>query len=198
MSVTDGDLAQACLGTYTGATQTWGTGVVHCYLSQINGVHVLAWEGTQSAEEWAIDFDADVVDHPVLGDVHDGWLKDVLLIQDQLEAYVSTLAGPLATTGHSKGAAECLISTALMVAKGIRVARCSTFGTPRPGLLNGLVTDALGRDYDNGKDLVPDVPRYLPHPRSITRINVAPAANDPWGPLRWHHMSLYAQGALAT
>jgi len=103
MSVTDADLAQACLGTYTGATQTWGTDTVHVFLSQINGVHVYAWEGTQSTEEWLIDFDAVVVDDPVLGPVHQGWRDDVLKIQGMLEMNWKSIGDvPKAICGHVK------------------------------------------------------------------------------------------------
>lgn len=176
--ITDLDLALACEATYSGATPTWGTDVTHAYLSKVNGVNVVAFEGTTDLTEWMIDFDAlpldtDTFFHVHLGPVHAGWWNDVNSIADKIIADLQVLESPIACTGHSKGAAEALIFAALAKTRGIKWERVSTFGTPHPGYLNGLISWNDGCDYRNMSDPadpIPDVPFYLPRPRAITNV----------------------------
>lgn len=203
--ITDRQLAEACQATYAGAPQTWGTDVVHVFLSEIDGCQVIAFEGTQSPQEWAIDIlgaspDDTKMHHDSLGIVHRGWYHDVMAVSDQILAYVMSmpLGARFAVTGHSKGAAEALIMAAELVENGVAIERVTTFGTPHPGDLNGYLAHIEGADYRNGADPVWDVPPYLPHPlgRSQKFISIAPSKDDPWGPLAWHHMELYAMGTV--
>jgi hypothetical protein len=179
--ITDYALALACEATYRGATQTWGTDVTHAYLSEVNGVSVVAFEGTRDLTEWAIDFDAVPLDtdtffHTDLGIVHAGWWNDVNSVADEIISALQVLSAKgtlLACTGHSKGAAEALIFSAFAKTRGIKWQRVSTFGTPHPGYLNGLITKDDGCDYRNMSapaDPVPDVPFYLPRPRPLTFV----------------------------
>lgn len=202
--ITDRQLAEACQATYVGAPQTWGTDCVHAFLSQVDDVQIIAFEGTQSPQEWVIDilgaFPADTkLDHDTLGVVHAGWYRDVCFIRDAILDYMmSTKYGTrFAITGHSKGAAEALIFAAECVANGLSIERVTTFGTPHPGDLNGYLAHIPGADYRNNDDPVWDVPPFLPHPRGRIQkfISIPPMVDDPWGPLASHHMGLYLVGA---
>jgi len=199
--ITDLDLVLACQATYSGAPPTWTTDVTHAYLSVVNGVWVFAWEGTTDLAEWAVDFEAIPVDergfnHDALGWVHKGWWDDVDSLAKPMLAQAHSIQAQgqrMACTGHSKGAGEALIFAALAATDGIKWDRVSTFGTPHPGALNGLVTSAIGCDYRNRSDPVCDVPWYLGRPRPLTEVKSEPAPSiaDPWGPLRDHHIAEY-------
>lgn len=199
MTISDLDLARACADTYApDGVPAWNTEDVHAFLFQRDGYAIIAFQGSASLKDWFQDFDAAAVhrriDHIELGWVHDGFAEDVEEIFEQL---VAGLPGdPIAITGHSKGAAEALIFAALLHARlpYRNIARVSTFGTPRPGALNGLLDGLAGADYRNRHDPVCAVPPYLPHPRAMTNIDAAPLPDDPWGPLRDHHMVLYIEG----
>jgi len=202
--VTDLDLALACQDTYTGAPPSWGTDVTHVYLSEVNGTSVVAFEGTRDLLEWMVDFnavplDTDTFSHVDLGLVHAGWWNDVSSVADEILAYLQPLAAagkPMACTGHSKGAGEALIFAALAKTKGITWERVSTFGTPHPGYLNGLVTAQMGADYRdmvNPADPICEVPFYLPRPRPITKVMAPlPLWNVPdYGLMIAHHIQNY-------
>ncbi len=181
--VTDYELALACARTYTHIPQNFGTEVTHVFLSQAaDGTKILAFEGTSDNTEWFIDFEAVPIEergfhHDELGYVHLGWWQDVVSVSDSLLAWLAQQTGPVACTGHSKGAAEALIFAALAKTKGFTWARVSTFGTPHPGDLKGLITSKDGKDYWNihtVMDPVPLVPPYLGRPRLLTHV-VAPS-----------------------
>jgi len=197
--ITDLDLARACADTYApGAVPTWNTADVHAFLFQRDGYAIIAFEGSASVQDWLQDFDAAAIprtiDHIELGWVHDGFAEDVEEIFERIVAGLP--ADPIAITGHSKGAAEALIFAALLHnhLPDRNIARVSTFGTPRPGALNGLLAGLAGADYRNRNDPVCLVPPYLTHPRVMTALDAAAQADDPWGPLRDHHVALYIAG----
>jgi hypothetical protein len=199
--ITDLTLARACVDTYVpGAVPTWNTDEVHVFLTQQDGYAIIAFKGSASIRDWLQDFDAFVIpggfNHKDLGLVHAGFFDDVEdVFGDILKGLPSD---PIAVTGHSKGAAEALIFAALLTASTDRViARVSTFGTPRPGMLNGFLTGIAGNDYRNRSDPVCSVPPYLHHPRKMVDLNVPPLPDDPWGPLADHHMALYLDGMTA-
>ena len=205
--ITDYDLALACEATYSGAPQTWGTDLIHAYYSMSGDTHVIAFEGTKDIQEWAVDFaavplDTDFFYHVDLGVVHAAWWAGVDIIADTIVTFLKTLTGPIAITGHSKGAAEALMMAAYARLKGIPLARVSTFGTPHPGYLKGLITAADGCDYwncDDPHDPVPTVPFYLPRPRPLTVVHAPlPQFNEPdWALLISHHMQNYLNAMQA-
>ncbi len=199
--ITDLTLARACVDTYApGAVPTWNNDEVHVFLTQQDGYAIIAFKGSASVQDWLQDFDAFVIpggfNHKELGLVHAGFFDDVEdVFADILKGLPSD---PIAVTGHSKGSAECLIFTAmLMMATDRVIARATTFGPPRPGLLDGILAGVPGADYCNGDDPVCAVPPYLKHARPVTMIDVPPQADDPWGPLARHHMALYLDGVKA-
>lgn len=183
---TDLDLALACQATYSGAPQQFGTDVCHVYVSTApDGTQVLAFEGTSDTAEWGIDFEAVPLEergfnHLKLGYIHMGWWLDVVSVYHDLLDWLDNQRGPVACTGHSKGAGEALIFAALATTYGFKWARVSTFGTPHPGMLNGLLTGTPGADYRNRQDPVPLVPWYLGRPRALTAVEAPlPQYQDP-------------------
>jgi lipase (class 3) len=175
-------LAAACAGTYAlGAVPQWQSRDqrVHVYLSQIDGIHVIAHEGTTSWDnrtslpEWLIDFDATPVLSPnsAYGHVHQGMMEDVLSIVDQIDAYLAGLGyPPYLLTGHSKGAGEVTLEHAEMKRRGHPPLATRAFEPPQVGghALRDYLSD---QDYAwtctvnaQGKDLVTRVPEGLQLP----------------------------------
>lgn len=204
--ISDLDLALACEYSYSGAKATWETDTVHVYSILTPGRCIIAWEGTTDFDEWQVNFEAIPVaaralNHADLGFIHLGWFRSVQSVQQPIINFLKALpAGTeLGCTGHSKGASEALIFAAQAKAAGIIWTRVSTFGTPHPGGLGGLITSALGNDYRNGSDPVADVPFYLARPRPISLIDApVPQFNTPdWGPAICHHMQNYTASMRA-
>lgn len=152
---TDLDLAKACAGTYEpSAVPQWQDAMklVHVHLSVIDGVHVIAWEGTTDWQEWIFsDFMAlsiPLFEHASLGPLHLGLARDVLSVSPAIIAYLENLGWPpYVNTGHSKGAGEALIFHGVMKERGHPPLRTRAFEPPHIG------TEAL-RTYLGGEDIV--------------------------------------------
>jgi len=158
-----------CAGTYEGAPQQWtnDAGDVHVFLSLLNGIHTLAWEGTTDFREWLVDFTALQVpahDHPELGPVHLGFLSNVTSVLMPIVKYLDSIGWPpFDNTGHSKGG-ECLIFHGLLKGIGHAPRRTVVFESPRvggPKMRDYLAQDDIAqtRTYNSsGPDLVTEVP----------------------------------------
>jgi hypothetical protein len=147
-------LAEAAAGTYTCAEPAqWhdAVDVVHVWLSMIDGVHCLAWEGTHTWEEWIVDFMALEVPFfadEVLGPVHLGMMRDVMAVIDPIYTYLASIGlPPYLNCGHSKGAGEAILFHAAMKARGYPPLATRAFEPPQVG---GHVL----RDYLSGEDIV--------------------------------------------
>lgn len=193
--ITDRDLALAAQAAYFG-TPTWQTERVHAYLTRRDGAAILAFRGTNDFEDLVRDFDALPVTHPDLGPVHPGFLGDVLDIYGLIAAEL-TPEDELYMGSHSKGALEQLYFGGLYIeATGRRIARCSGYGTPRGGKLNGIWNGTPGHDYRNRLDPVPELPPWLERTRPLLSINVPAPAWD-LGPAADHHIGLYCMAAFS-
>lgn len=163
--------ALACAGTYeASAIPQWQDELktVHVYLSMIDGVHCIAWEGTTDWEEWFIDVMAAEVPmfgHLRLGPIALNWARDVLTVIDQIDAYLKSLNyPPYDNTGHSKGAAECLLFHGFMKDRGHAPRHTFAFEAPRVG--TSILRDFMAADLidqtvtvnTHGKDIVTQVP----------------------------------------
>lgn len=204
--ITDLDLAQACLDTYNDAAawdNKWTIDTVNVYLRRVEQGAIIAFEGSNSEEDWLRDFQAWPRKHPLLGYCHSGFLQGADAVYTALAKVVD---GSFAITGHSLGAAEALICAGLFSAHGRPPTKILTFGTPRPGmarLSNILNTSgAFIKHYRNGPDPVADVPLSIAplwlyqKPVMDTPLYVAPA-DDAHDPFHWHHMPLYFSGVKA-
>src|SRR5579863_7536443 len=114
--------AQACAGSYDpNAVAAFHdeAGVVHVYLSEIDGIHTFTFEGTHDWQEWVVDFvalEVPMLNHAQLGPVHLGMMRDVLAVYKPIMAYLEGLAWPIYDIcGHSKGAGEALLLAGVML-----------------------------------------------------------------------------------
>jgi len=164
------DLAKAAAGTYTGDTPQWSnySRTVHVFLSMVNGVHTIAFEGTSDFREWVIDFmafEVPRVNHPVYGMVHEGFLHTVTGVIGQIDDYLKGLGyPPWYLTGHSKGAGEALIMAAEMKSRGHPPNALVVFEPPQVGgaalrdYLSSLNPTWTATVNSHGRDIVTQVP----------------------------------------
>jgi triacylglycerol lipase len=145
------------------------------YLAQNDDFAVVAFRGTTSDRDWAVNRDllpgkARIPGHPRNVKVHGGFLAAFIPIEVDLRVSLHELTGdrPIYITGHSLGGALALVASAVLggtqagtnlVPLGDRIAAVYTFGAPRVG----------GRDFEecvkaphyrvvNHSDLVPWMP----------------------------------------
>ncbi|MDB5387863.1 MAG: lipase family protein [Planctomycetaceae bacterium] len=115
--------------------------------------------------DWAQNFKA--LRRPsalVPGEVHDGFLNQLLLIWDQIVAALNAVGKnkPLFITGHSQGGAIAAIATKALELKMIDVRATYTFAAPRAG--DGTFRDSVQTPVyrlEFGDDIVPHVPLQL-------------------------------------
>lgn len=113
---------------------------------------------------------------------------------------------PTYVIGHSRGAAQATYVAGLLKAKSANLVKLVCFAPPRSGgqQLATYLADVPKTLYRNtgpdGHDYVTDVPIDIPliepciHIDKLTDIHAEPKPLDHWGPFRFHHMQLYAQG----
>lgn len=160
------DLAAAGAGTYSGAVPTWENEAktIHAYLSEVQGLPCIAFEGTSDLTEWLIDFlAAPITGNPVLGPVHYGIFRGVFEIVGHIAAYLDG-KGPYYVTGHSKGAGEAILFAALMKDMIRPPLACYAFEPPQIGgsKLRDYLSDVDVRWTEtrnvHGRDLVTQIP----------------------------------------
>lgn len=163
------------------------------------------FEGSHDPRDWLRDFQAIMIQVPGIGGVEAGFNAGTDQVVDVLLKNIAKTL-PVIIGGHSLGAAHAHIVARKLIAAGFTpsmVSRC-VFGSPRPGdsVLAGGLKDSPVESYRNfqdfnHQDFVCDVPFEIlllapfKHPGAYKLVNVAPDANDPWGPLARHHMELY-------
>lgn len=205
--LTDLDLATLCWSCYND-TNTFDrivfTSGVWAGIKHYPDCSAIAFRGSTTIEDWLRDFQGTMVDDPALGRIEQGFLSGMRDVAAHLVDEIPKLpkSKTLYITGHSLGAARAFILAGLICAAGSGLAINSvvTFGPPRPGdaRLKHILAPVDIRAYKNGNDPVCDVPVMLPlfpyiAPRALLPVNVAPAADDPWGLLAHHHIELYIQ-----
>lgn len=141
---------------------------VHVFMTEIDGIPTFAWEGTSDFQEWMIDFlavNVPLSDHPLLGKIHSGFLRDILAIKPKIWSWLEEKGWPeYYNTGHSKGAAESIVFHALMKAEGHAPKATYSFEPPRVGtqvLVDYMSKEPLEWTYtknSHGIDLVCQVP----------------------------------------
>lgn len=183
-----------------------------CYwrMKMIAGRPFIVCRGSDNEKDWLNDFAhlAIPVRDPLVRWVHPGFnagtddaISEILALLTDAQLAVATICG------HSLGAAHADVITAKLVARGKRPNVRVVFGEPRPGFsyLCGLAAEIVGYSYENAKpngdaddhDLVTDVPFRLPwlfrytRPTPKLQVYAAPAPNDSWLALKYHHMRLY-------
>jgi triacylglycerol lipase len=136
-----------------------------------------------SIQDWSRNFEALLVpfklssaqlggDQPLADDnlgglVHDGFLKQLTEVQDQVIATLMQNGGkgrPVFVTGHSQGGAVAALATRALLAGGFPVVSTYTFAAPRPGDMTFIksIPETLPiHRIEFGDDIVPHVPPIL-------------------------------------
>ena len=181
-------------------------------LTQVGEDQVVIFRGSVTPQDWLRDFRGWPHQFRSLGYCHEGFTEGMGKAAD--EGWWGKLDGtkPVYFAGHSLGAARACVAAGMWVTGGNPVEGLVTFGTPRPGFskLAALLAPAckVNRWYRNGTELDTDPVTLVPslldpfdhlkplyvHPGEEIRVNEMPPLEDPWGPLRTHHMFLYTEG----
>lgn len=177
---------------------------VCCALRHLLEVDLVIFRGSMTTQDWFRDFLAvpqTTKAHPQFGPVHAGFD----LGMDEAFANIQPALGrQVIVAGHSLGAARAALYAARLKAAGRPPNRILLLGCPRPGFQQfaDYVADIPTDSIRNHGDLVTTVPftipgfPFVPAASYIDQFVSAPA-NDPWGPLRYHHIELYEAGLLA-
>lgn len=210
MALTSAQIVQVCADLYAPSPSgfddlLWpeANDGVCCALRRLGNDDLVVFRGSVTTEDWIRDFLAvphEITTHPQLGDVHAGFM---LGMEEAFAHLQPLLRQNVYITGHSLGAARATIFAGLMVASGKMPVGRVVFGEPRSGcaqlarLVRKVVINFSFRNtYAGHHDLITDVPTDPPFEHAIVLddLDVIPAANDPWGIFRLHHIALYGQG----
>lgn len=177
-----------------------------------DGVCGVYCRGSKTGIDWLDDAIAWPYDDPILGPVHSGFRVGALRMKGELDAFIGNR--PRALRGHSLGAGHSAILAGYWVKEGKHVTDIFMVGEPRAGTdrLAAIVANVPQRSYRNcdanGHDLVTDVPfklDWVPYCHlhdPLIDVHSSPPDDDDWGPLRFHHLGLYAKafgcGGLAA
>lgn len=177
----------------------------------------ILWRGSYTPLDWLLNFTATPTKDGSIGMVHKGFVVGVWAVQDELDAYASSLCAnknitKIVVTGHSRGAAQACDYAGHAVMQGLPVTDLILFGCPRPGyqtLADILKNHKVNiRSYRNGDDPVTKVPFNIdligttcdfPYVdvADFTQLHERPPKHDSWGIVADHHWQLYARGLYA-
>jgi hypothetical protein len=165
--ISDLELVEACAQTYvTPPTMPIPMTGVDCRVSHASdGGAIVAFRGSETAEDWVRDFLAWPVDdraHPQLGLCHAGFLDAALSVVAAVRDVTKGL--PWYVTGHSLGGAIAQGVGALLICARVPPEAVVTFGAPRFGMekFANVLQSVPVRLYRRGNDVVPTVPWDVP------------------------------------
>ena len=207
--ITHRDLAKLQLDVYADYQRSFDyladgrqdNGVVYGWKWHAEGFTSVSFRGSATFLDWIRDFwaAADPLAHGVFGPIHPGFDTGMEIAWQHIAARTD---GPYVICGHSLGAAHATLATARAKRDGKRVIERVVWGEPMSGFqpladyLGGIKStsyrNAVGKHFDR----VTSVPfellieRYV-RAGHLTDISAPPPDDDPWGPLRYHHMPLY-------
>ena len=130
-------------------------------LKYLEGDTIITLRGSVTAEDWFANLAAWPVEHPDLGMVHPGFCDGIAAVWRRVKPRIK---GRLYITGHSRGAAQAALLTAIAVLDNIRPARVVLLGCPRPGgaklakILDGASIASYRAVTQFEKDPICDVP----------------------------------------
>ena len=184
--------------------QIYRIGETTCGTALIEGFFYITCQGTENMAGWKADFDCDPVAHPVLGNLHSGFDKNLPALVSHLLRDIP-LGAQVVVTGHSKGAGEGSILAARLKLAGIAVVRSELFACPNAGcqkFADWLKVNIPGTSYRNAPKsllcagdpvpLVPPSPFIPPYPH--TPIDNPPPFPKSLIGIEWHMADLYLAG----
>jgi len=137
---------------------------------------IVSFPGSDNVACWLADLDAEVSDHPGLGLIHKGFWSAWVAIKEQVYRAIEGCR-TVTWVGHSLGAALAILAGS-DYAEIFKKTTIYGFEPPRvsaDGAIERLIS-TLKVDislYQNGNDVVPDVPRILQnwqHPAPLIKI----------------------------
>jgi hypothetical protein len=167
---------------------------------QVNVCYIVN-QGTENLKGWESDFNVKPISHPVLGNLHSGFYSNLPQVVDKLLPLIPKDM-MVFCCGHSKGAAEASILSALLLLEGVNVVQNYLFACPNAGykqLSDWLKENIRGTSYKNSSvyipflsDPIPNVPLspYSP-PYPHTIITEYPEGLKFLLPSNWHSSKLY-------
>jgi hypothetical protein len=198
--ISDHELVLAAAATYdkdrAPLFESIGTSI-RVFMIDVNGLPVVAIEGTHDPLGWAIDFcalaakDHEGVDHASLGWLHAGIYASARAILPRIALSVD--GRPYAISGHSLGAGLALMIGGMMIDDGHPPVKIGAFAPPRVGgeALVKVATSVPFCAYHYGDDPVPTVPLTLlplfPY-RQVPLTRIGKPAFDPFS---CHHCPNY-------
>lgn len=163
-------------------------------LARFDDWDIVIDRGSTTFQDWLRDFHAlphAVVEHPLFGPVHPGFLAGM---DRSVDAVLPYLGANVICTGHSLAAARCQVRAAFMKALGHAPAFVMPIAPPRVGFqpfidyLSGIDAIAWRNGDVHHRDLVTEVPFSLPGfpfaQRPLTDISVPrrPTTNGCFSP----------------
>ena len=137
---------------------------VSYFLTQVNGVQVIAIRGTANAQNVLVDLDISLKQDDKLNIlVHQGFAVSAAAVYENVKPLLNKQQ-PVETTGHSLGGAVAVLVGMYLQVDGYNVKAITTFGQPKVSNVQGSVTFSnlpLTRVV-TPKDIVPLVPPLSP------------------------------------
>ena|ERR1700758_1202444 len=172
----------------------------------IDGIFYVCHQGTKDWPGWIADAEIIPFYHPVLGNLHSGFYKNLPGINKKLIPDIPPTV-PVVVIGHSKGAGEGVQNAALLKLAGINVVRVILFAAPRAGYqrftdwctenMPGISFRNASKEFPEFGDpvpLVPEEPYVDQYPHTI--VEDAPEGFKEINILEWHLGEYYEKACV--
>lgn len=193
----------ACIDIYAPSSFGSFKNILHngdtlCAIAVIDNQCFVVNQGTIDLAGWQADFTIEPIKHQILGQLHRGFYDNLHFLAKKILKLIPQDMRVICA-GHSKGAGEAAILSALLKLSGVNVVRNYLFACPNPGfkeLSIWLQANIPGTSYRNKcclvGDPVPEVPLnpYWP-PYEHTIITNYPKTWKMIFPTEWHNAKLY-------
>lgn len=172
-------------------------GVVRVFRTEVDGLTVIAVEGTHNRLGWLLDFiaarteDHETLNHPTLGFLHAGFHLEAVTIAPAIALMVH--GRDYALSGHSLGAALALLLAGLLSDDGHPPVQIGAFAPPRVGgaLLVKTVTAVPLTAVRFGNDPVPGVPFEVDPEFPYRQVPLTAVGAPMLNPFSSHHIDNY-------
>jgi len=188
--------------------KVYRVGETTCGTKRVGNLVYVVNQGTENRAGWIADFDLYPYDHPILGDLHTGFYKNLPELAKQLLADLP-VGAQVVVTGHSKGAGEASIFGPLLKLSGVNVSAMVLFACPHAGcqmladwIAKNIPAAVSYRNAPTGDEffgdpvpMVPSLPYVAPVP--LTYVDQPPGGLLDAVDVEWHLGKLYLAAAPA-